>query len=303
MSRALITGGAGFIGSHLAARLSRDREVVILDNLRSGHRSNLDGIDCRFVEASILDRDRVREAIAGVTEVYHLAALVSVPESVEKPQECERINIEGLAIVLDEAKRAGARKLCFASSAAVYGDNPTVPKVETMPVEPKSPYADTKARGEGLCARATAQGLETVALRFFNVFGARQDPSSPYAAAVAIFIRNALAGRPLTIFGDGGQTRDFIHVADIASALAFAASTPGLTGVFNAGYGGQTTVLQIAQRILALTGSSSPIVFAPERAGDVRHSRADVGKLKAAGWTPAGSLETGLAQTIAALRA
>lgn len=301
--KVLITGGAGFIGSHLAEQLQGRAEVRVLDNLRTGYRRNLDGLDVEFIEGSILDRAAVRRAVAGVDYVFHLAALVSVPESVERPRVCVELNVLGLLNVLEEAAAAGVRKLCLSSSAAIYGDNPTVPKVETMLPEPRSPYAVTKLDGEYYCRQFAESGrLETVALRFFNVFGQRQDPGSAYAAAVPIFIQRALAHQPITIYGDGGQTRDFIHVKDIVAANLFAATTRGLTGVFNVGYGGQTTVLELAQRIVALAGSRSEIRHAPERAGDVRHSRANVDALHAAGFRPVSSLEVGLAETLAYFR-
>lgn len=299
----LITGGAGFIGSHLAEQLQGRARVRVLDNLRTGYRRNLHGLDVDFIEGSILDRDAVRRAVAGVDYVFHLAALVSVPESVERPRECVDLNVIGLLNVLEEAAAAGVRKLCLSSSAAIYGDNPTVPKVETMLPEPRSPYAVTKLDGEYYCRQFAESGrLETVALRFFNVFGPRQDPGSAYAAAVPIFIQRALAHQPITIYGDGGQTRDFIHVKDIVAANLFVATTPGLTGVFNAGYGGQITVLELAQRIIAQAGSRSPIVHGPPRAGDVRHSRANVDALHAAGFRPVSSLDAGLAETLAYFR-
>ena len=294
--KVLITGGAGFIGSHLVEAFQGRAAVRILDNFRSGHRRNLVGLDVEVMEGSILDRDLVARALREVDYVFHLAALVSVPESVAKPHECVAINVTGLLNVLELAAAAGVRKLCFASSAAVYGDDPVVPKREDMRPEPRSPYAVTKLDGEYYCRQfAEAGRLETAAVRFFNVFGPRQDPSGPYGAAVPIFFRDACASLPLRIFGDGGQTRDFIAVRDIASALEFVALREGLTGVFNAGYGGQTTILELAQRIIALTGSRSPIEFAPPRAGDVRHSRASIERLCAVGWSPAGSLEQGLA--------
>ena len=301
----LITGGAGFIGSHLAAHFcGQGTKVRVLDNLRTGHRSNLIGLDVEFMEGSILDRAMVGRAMEGIDVVFHLAAFVSVPESVRDPQGCRELNVTGFGHVLEAAAAARVKKLCFASSAAIYGDNPEVPKREDMPPEPRSPYAETKLQGEVLCREfATAGRLETVALRFFNVFGPRQDPSGPYGAAIPIFFREALAGRPLKIFGDGGQTRDFIYVQDIVEALAFVSARPGLTGVFNAGYGGQITVLELARRILALTGSTSKIEFAPVRAGDVRDSRASIDRLRATGWKPAGSLEAGLEKTLAAWRA
>ena len=293
--RVLITGGSGFIGSHLAEHFQGQAEVRVLDNLRTGFRSNLEGLDVEFIAGSVCDRNLVREAVQDVDHVFHLAALVSVPESMEKPSECVDINVNGLLNVLEESVAAGVRKLCFASSAAIYGDNPTVPKLETMLPEPKSPYAITKLDGEYYCGMFQAEGrLKTACLRFFNVFGSRQDPNGPYAAAVPIFFQKALSGEPITIFGDGGATRDFIFVKDIVAALIFLAENESVTGVFNAGYGRQTSVKELAESILELTGSSSEIVYAPERAGDVRHSLASVDKLKAAGFYPAGNLEAGL---------
>ena len=229
-----------------------------------------------------------------------MAALVSVPESMEKPGECVDINVHGLLNVLEEASAAGVCKLVFASSAAVYGDNPTVPKLETMLPEPKSPYAITKLDGEYYLNLFQSTGrLETAAIRFFNVFGPRQDPKGAYAAAVPIFIEKAVRGETITIFGDGGQTRDFIFVKDIVGALSFAALTPGVTGVFNAGYGGQITINDLASQIVERAGTQARIDHAPERPGDVRHSRASADKLRAAGWTPRHSLEQGLAETFA----
>ena len=293
--RVLITGGSGFIGSHLAEHFQGQAEVRVLDNLRTGFRSNLEGLDVEFIAGSICDRDLVREAVQDVDHVFHLAALVSVPESMEKPSECVDINVNGLLNVLEESAAAGVRKLCFASSAAIYGDNPSVPKLETMLPEPKSPYAITKLDGEYYCGMFQTEGrLKTACLRFFNVFGPRQDPNGPYAAAVPIFFQKALSGEPITIFGDGGATRDFIFVKDIVAALIFLAENESVTGVFNAGYGRQTSVKELAESILELTGSSSEIVYAPERAGDVRHSLASVEKLKSAGFYPAGNLEAGL---------
>ena len=301
--RILITGGAGFIGSHLAEHFQGRADVRVLDDLRTGHRRNLAGLKVEFLHGSILDREILRAAMQGVDYVFHLAAMVSVAESVRQPQACVELNAIGTLNVLEAAAAAGVRKLCFSSSAAVYGDHPVVPKREDMCPEPRSPYAVTKLDGEFYCRQFTAEGrLETVALRFFNVFGPRQDPNGPYGAAMSIFFRRALAGEPLTIFGDGGQTRDFIYVKDIVAALDFAAGTSGLTGVFNAGYGGQITVLELAQRILALAGSRSQIQFEPARAGDVRHSRASVERLLNAGFRPIGTLDAGLQLMLSALR-
>jgi UDP-glucose 4-epimerase len=301
--RILITGGAGFIGSHLAEYFQGKAEVRVLDNLRTGHRRNLAGLTVELIEGSITDPTVVRRAVEGVDYVFHLAALVSVPESVERPLECVELNVMGLLNVLEASARAGVRKLCFSSSAAVYGNNPAVPKREDMLPEPRSPYAVTKLDGEYYCQQFAESGrLETAALRYFNVFGPRQDPAGAYAAAVPIFMQRALAGAPLTIYGDGGATRDFVYVKDIVAANVFAATTPGLTGAYNAGYGGQITILGLAQRIIKLAGSRSVIQHAPERAGDVRHSRASAEKLRAAGFQPAGSLEAGLAATLMSFR-
>jgi UDP-glucose 4-epimerase len=298
--RVVVTGGAGFIGSHVAEAYASVAEVVVLDDLRTGYRRNLAGVRCEFVEGSILDPASVAAAVKGAEIVFHFAAMVSVPESVVDPKGCVDLNVHGALNVLEASAAAGVRKLVFASSAAVYGDNPEVPKVETMRPEPKSPYAVTKLDGEFYCdLYRRERGLETACLRFFNVFGPRQDPKGAYAAAVPIFIARGLAGAPLEIHGDGGQTRDFIHVADIVSACRFLAGSPGLTGVYNAGYGGATTVLELAQAVVAATGGRSEIRFGPERAGDVRHSRASVEKLVAAGWRPEGDLRRGLEGTVA----
>lgn len=297
--KVLVTGGAGFIGSHLVEHFQGKAEVRVLDNLRSGYRRNLDGFDVEFIEGSIMDAGVVKRAVEGVDYVFHLAALISVPESMAKPRECVDLNVTGLLNVLEAAADAGARKLVLASSAAIYGNNPTVPKVETMLPEPKSPYAITKLDGEYYNAMFTTEGrLETASMRFFNVFGPRQDPNSAYAAAVPIFIRKALAGEPLTIYGDGGQTRDFIYVKDIVAALVFAATTPGITGTFNVGYGASTTIDDIARTIIAEAGSNSEIRYEAERAGDVRHSLASVGRLSEAGFRPVSNLREGLAATL-----
>ncbi len=296
----LITGGSGFIGSHIV-ELYQDRaeEIRVLDNFRTGYRHNLDGLRHTFIEGSVTDRELVREAVEGVDYIFHLAALVSVPESMAKPGECVDINVHGLLNVLEEASAAGVKKLVFASSAAIYGDNPMVPKLETMVPEPKSPYAITKLDGEYYLGIFQNEGrLETAAIRFFNVFGPRQDPKGAYAAAVPIFIEKAVRGEDITVFGDGGQTRDFIYVKDIAGALAFAVETPGVTGVFNAGYGGQITINDLADGLIKAAGSTSQVIHAAERAGDVRHSRASADKLRAAGWIPRHSLEEGLARTL-----
>lgn len=296
----LITGGAGFIGSHIAEHYQGiAEEIRVLDNLRTGYKKNLDDLNVTFIEGSICDRETVRKAVQGVDYIFHMAALVSVPESMSKISECIDINCNGLLNVLEEASAAGVKKLVLASSAAIYGDNPTVPKLETMYPEPKSPYAITKLDGEYYLNMFRAEGkINTAAIRFFNVFGPRQDPKGAYAAAVPIFIEKAVKGEDITVFGDGAQTRDFIYVKDIVGALTFAAEHPEVTGVFNAGYGGQITIEELAQNIIKAAGSSSKVLHALERPGDVKHSRASSDKLRHAGWQPKHTLAEGLATTL-----
>jgi UDP-glucose 4-epimerase len=297
--RVLVTGGAGFIGSHIVEHFQGKAEVRVLDNLRSGFKHNLAGFQHEFIEASILDRDAVRRAVQGVDYIFHLAAMISVPESMAKPIECDELNTRGTLVVLEEAAQAGVKKLVLSSSAAIYGDNPTVPKVETMFPEPKSPYAITKLDGEYYCKMfADEKRLQTACLRYFNVFGPRQDPKSQYAAAVPIFIHRALKHEPITIYGDGEQTRDFIYVKDIAAANAYFATQSPATGVFNVAYGRKITINDLCTTICRLTGSKSVIHHAAERAGDVKHSMAAVDKLLAAGFKPEGNLADGLQATV-----
>jgi UDP-glucose 4-epimerase len=274
-------------------------EVRVVDNLRSGFRHNLAPFQHEFIEASILDRDAVRKAVQGVDYIFHLAAMISVPESMAKPVECNEINTVGTLIVLEEAARAGVKKLTLSTSAAIYGDNPTVPKVETMLAEPKSPYAITKLDGEFYCKMFSDEGrLQTACLRYFNVFGPRQDPKSQYAAAVPIFIDKAVKNLPITIYGDGDQTRDFIYVKDIVAANVFFATQSAATGVFNVAYGRRITIKELAQKICTLTGSTTEIKHGPERAGDVKHSLAAVDKLRAAGFVATSNFDDGLTATI-----
>ncbi|MDF7823489.1 SDR family oxidoreductase [Pontiellaceae bacterium B12227] len=297
--RVLVTGGAGFIGSHIVEHFQGKADVRVLDNLRSGYRENLQGLEHEFLEGSITDREAVREAVEGVDYIFHMAAMISVPESMGKPIECVEINTTGTLIVLEEAARAGVKKLCFSSSAANYGDNPVVPKIETMLPEPKSPYAITKLDGEYYCDMFSREGkLATGVMRYFNVFGPRQDPGSAYAAAVPIFIDKASKNETITIFGDGEQTRDFIYVKDIVAANVFLAMNDTPAGYFNVAYGGRLTVNDLAKKIIELTGSSSKIEYAPERAGDVKHSMASIKKIMSAGFEPTSNFEEGLRATI-----
>ncbi|MCE5185783.1 MAG: SDR family oxidoreductase [Planctomycetaceae bacterium] len=297
--RVLITGGAGFIGSHIVEYYASRADVRVLDNLRTGYRSNLGKLNIEFVEGSVNDKAIVEQAVQNVDYVFHLAAMISVPESMVNPEECVAINTLGTLNVLRAAAAAGVKKLCFSSSAAIYGDNPTVPKVETMIPEPKSPYAVTKLDGEYYCSLFAGEGwLQTASLRYFNVFGPRQDPGSQYAAAVPIFIQKAIRNETLTIFGDGQQTRDFVYVKDVVAANVFLAEHGSLNGVYNVAYGTRQTINDIAQRIIHLNRSKSSICYAAPRAGDVRHSQASVDKLLAAGFRPGTNFDEGLAETI-----
>ena len=291
----LVTGGAGFIGSHLVAHLLPHGSVTILDNLASGNRDNLAGISYHWIEGSILDSHLLAQSLVGVTHVFHLAAMVSVPESVAHPAECHQMNVEGTRRVLLAASQAGAARFVLASSCAIYGNDPVMPKTESLSPAPASPYAESKLAGEQLCAESS---LPAVALRFFNVYGPRQDPSGPYAAAVPRFLDAACEGAPLTIHGDGKQTRDFVYVDDVTAALAHAAFHPELQGVYNVASGHSTSILELAQTIQSIAHSSSPICHAPARPADVRFSSASIERLRATGWHPRFSLSEGLCRLL-----
>lgn len=300
MRKVLITGGAGFIGSHLAEACLPWAEVRVLDDLSSGRVENLAGQAVEFHQGSILSEDDLARAMEGVEVVFHLAAFVSVAASMERPEDCARLNVMGTLNVLRAAERSGVRRVIFASSAAVYGDDPVVPKHEQMPPGPLSPYALTKLDGEFYCGLFQGRGVFTTACaRFFNVFGPRQDPRSSYAAAVPTFVTRALAGDELVIYGDGGQTRDFVAVGDITSGLNHLAQRGDLSGVFNLGQGNPVSVGDLAREIVHLTGGRSQIRHAPERAGDIRHSVASIDRILATGWRPSSSLAVGLAATVA----
>jgi len=279
MQKVVVAGGAGFIGSHLAQFYGKNGyKVVVIDNLRSGKIANLEVIEnLQFINRSITDKDEVFKAVEGAEYVFNFAALVSVPESIEKPYECVDINVTGILNLLEASKEHKVKKLVHISSAAVYGDDPELPKRTDMKPAPKTPYSITKLDGEYYAQMYSEQfGLNSITLRFFNVFGERQNPKSQYAAAVPIFIEKALNNQDITIYGDGLQTRDFIYVKDIVMACSLAAEAPLKTGVFNVACGKAITILELAELIIKLTGSSSKILLAPERAGDIKHSLAYV---------------------------
>jgi UDP-glucose 4-epimerase len=298
----LVTGGAGFIGSHIVEHFHGSDRVIILDSLRSGFRNNVTPFNAQFVEGSITDARLVHEVMKGVDYVFHLAALVSVPESMEKPREAVEINVQGTLNVLEAARSHKVKKVVISSSAAIYGDNPTVPKLESMVPEPRSPYAITKLDDEYYARLFTMDfGLPVACLRYFNVFGPRQNPKSQYAAAVPIFIDKCLKGEEIVIYGDGEQTRDFIYVKDVVAANVLAA-TSDVTGVYNVANGSSITIKALAEKIVQLSGKSVTISHAPVRAGDVKHSLADTTRVRNIGFKPATSLEAGLKETIAAMR-
>lgn len=302
----LVTGGAGFIGSNLVeALVSSGNEVRILDDASTGSLDNLEGFEPapEVVVRDIRDREAVGEAVRGVEVVYHLAALPSVARSVADPLGTHQVNVDGTLNVLQAARRGGVRRVVYASSSSVYGDTPRLPKDEEMPLSPQSPYAASKAAGEGYCrAFARVYGLETVSLRFFNVFGPRQDPSSEYAAVIPRFIHRMLAGTAPEIFGDGGQSRDFTYVANVVEALQLAAAAGPLAvgQALNVGCGSRTTLLELVSILNGLLETSLVPTFSAPRAGDVRHSHADISQAeRLLGYRPGVSVQDGLAGTVA----
>jgi UDP-glucose 4-epimerase len=296
--RILITGGAGFIGSHIVEHFHQQAEVRVLDNLRTGYKKNIAPFNVDFIEGDILDKDIVKHAMEGVDYVFHLAAMVSVPESMASPHEAVRINSEGILNVLEAAAAAGVKKLCHSSTSAIYGDNPEFPKRESMYPEPMSPYAVTKLDGEYYCDMFNRGGkLKTACMRYFNVFGPRQDPGSAYAAAIPIFTAKAVKGEDIPVYGDGEQTRDFIYVKDIVAANVHMVMNDH-SGVYNVAYGGRITINDLISRIKNILNSSSKVLHLPERPGDVKHSVASVDKLLATGFTPQSNFDEGLKATI-----
>lgn len=296
--KVVVTGGAGFIGSHVVRDLlARDCEVAVIDNLRSGYVKNLPNAGETFHELDIRNGE-LAPVFARADAVVHLAALVSVPQSIERPKENQAINVDGTERVLEAAANAGARRVVLASSAAIYGDAPTLPKRETDSPAPQSPYADAKLENEVQAKRFSRErGLETVALRFFNVFGERQDPSSMYSGVISAFCDRIQKSEAITVFGDGQQTRDFVHAQDVAHAIWQSLTQVGDAEgrVMNVGTGQQTSLLQLIDALAKLTGQAIEPAFAETRAGDVKHSLADISALQEwTGFKPAISLHEGL---------
>ena len=304
MTSYLVTGGAGFIGSHLAEELvRRGHRVRVLDSLITGKRHNLDHVkSVEFIEGDVADPDACARAVSGVEYVLHQAAIPSVPRSVDDPVTSNRANIDGSLNLLVAARDAKVKRLVYAGSSSAYGDTPVLPKREDMPTRPQSPYALQKLVAEQYCQMFTElYGFETVTIRYFNVFGPRQDPGSPYSGVISLFATALLAGRRPTIFGDGGQTRDFTYISNIVDGVLRACEAPRAAGeVINVATGGRISLNELLQTMNKTLGTSIEAIYQPTRAGDVRDSQADITKAKdLLGYAPLVGLEEGLAQTIA----
>ena len=303
MANYLVTGGAGFIGSHLAEELLRRGERVrVVDSLITGKRHNLGRMDVDFLHGDLADLDVARRAVAGMDYVLHQAAIPSVPRSVQDPITSNRANIDASLNVLVAARDARVKRVVYAGSSSAYGNTPTLPKVETMPTAPLSPYALQKLVVEQYCQLFTQlYGLETVTIRYFNVFGPRQDPSSPYSGVISLFISALCEGKQPTIYGDGEQTRDFTYVANVVDGVLRACHTPGASGhVINVATGGRISLNQLFRAVRNLVGASVEPAYAEPRAGDVRDSQADISKARQLlGYEPVVSFEEGLDRTVA----
>ena len=308
MSVILVTGGAGFIGSHIVERLlSLGHEVRVLDNFSTGRRENLslfeDGVD--IIEGDIRDVSCVERAVKGAEVVFHEAALASVPRSVADPVSSNDVNVTGTLNLLVASRDSGVRRLVYASSSSAYGDGPELPKHERMAPSPESPYAASKLAGENYCrVFSSLYGLECVSLRYFNVFGPRQDPASQYAAVVPLFVTALLAGTPPVIYGDGEQSRDFTYVANVVDANMLALSAAGAAGeVFNIACGDTSTVNELLAKLQGIIGTSLAAHYMDARRGDVKHSYADISKAERALRLVSNvSLDEGLVLTVDSFR-
>lgn len=300
--RVLVTGGAGFIGSNLAGELALENEVVIFDDLSTGKMENITELlkkgNVRFVRGSITDLELLQGSFKDIDYVFHQAAFASVPGSIEDPVASNNVNINGTLNVLIAARDNNVKKVIFASSCAVYGDPEVMPVAETTQLNPKSPYAVTKLACECYCnVFSEIYDLPTVSLRYFNVYGPRQNPGSEYAAVIPKFINRVMDGRPPVIYGDGLQTRDFVFVRDVVKANILAAES-GESGVFNVGSGASITVAELAGTIIDMLGKDLKPLHEAPRDGDIRDSVADISKAKAIGYEAGYSLEEGLRETV-----
>ena len=307
MASYLVTGGAGFIGSHIAEELLRRGERVrVADSFITGKRENLAHMpSAELVEGDLADFAVAQRAVAGIDYVLHQAAIPSVPRSVQDPITSNRANIDASVNVLVAARDAGVKRVVYAGSSSAYGNTPTLPKVETMATAPLSPYALQKLVAEQYCQMFTQlYGLETVTIRYFNVFGPRQDPSSPYSGVISLFIRALIEGRAPTIYGDGEQTRDFTYVANVVDGVLRACAAPDASGeVINVATGGRISLNELFRALQDLTGAGVKPIYAETRAGDVRDSQADIDKARRLlGYEPTVTLEQGLEKTVAWFR-
>jgi nucleoside-diphosphate-sugar epimerase len=298
----LVTGGAGFIGSNIVDALAgRGDRVRVLDDFSTGRRENLDakqGVE--VVEGDLRDAGAVRRAVAGADGVFHQAALRSVPRSVDDPLSSDQVNVTGTLILLLACRDAKVKRVVYASSSSVYGDDPALPKVETLPTRPISPYAVSKLAAENYCHTfARLYGVETVSLRYFNVFGPRQNPESKYSAVIPRFLAQALAGEPLEVHGDGEQSRDFTYIDNVVDANLLAMGAPDVSGeAFNVACGTRHSLLAIADAIADFLGRKLVRAHTPPRAGDVRHTLADIGKAeRLLGYRPTVDFATGMRRT------
>jgi UDP-glucose 4-epimerase len=302
----LITGGAGFIGSHIArALLKQGAEVRVLDNFSSGKRENLSGLDVEIIEGDLRDASRVAEAVRGVNIIFHEAAFVSVPESMGKPQECFDVNVTGTSVLFEAARKAGVQRAVIASSAAVYGDSTAMPLVEDTPLKQLSPYATSKRIDEMYAELFTNYfELEVAALRYFNVYGPRQRPDSMYAAAVPIFIRRMLDNKPITIYGDGGQSRDLVNVRDVVQANLLALRNPAAPGqIFNVCTGVETRLLDLLDILYEIFPNAPKHVHAEPRAGDIYRSIGTPQKaMETLGFKPQVTLADGVKEAVEEMR-
>ena len=305
MRHYLVTGGAGFIGSHIVHYLSAqpDCRITVVDNLLTGSTDNIDGIRerVRFIQEDITNLAALRAIVRDIDYIIHQAALPSVPRSIEDPEKSNWNNINGTLNVLLAARDGGVQRVIFASSSSVFGANPVLPKTEDLPTIPKSPYGLTKLTGEHYCRLFhDIYGLETVVLRYFNVFGPRQNPNSQYSAVIPIFIKGILQGKPVTIHGDGEQSRDFTYVENVVQANILACHAPDAAGkVFHVGCGQRLSINALFTLLCELTGRTVDAIHTPSRSGDVRHSHADItaaGKILS--YRPQIDVKTGLQRTL-----